>query len=325
MGGLFSKEKERDRAREESAKQGLLAGLAIEAVDHAKARQEAAEQSRLAVFGMLGAPGSYDLPGAASGQFTPGQVGGDIYDTDSARTDKSAAAKGMLKYGHKTGQAGMDLMYGKRTGILDPKKYAKEVAKSGSFRVQSRLTAEAEQLLAKEGEAWQKLDQATRGQIFEGAATALRESMREIKNNAAKGGSARRAALTEANKILAIERTNQIKINETWQANIRLDEYVRQNAMAVQDSNNRFLDNLPGIRDNYNNTMNSLAEMMASVAIPVASAATEKSYAARNAVKEPQILEKLIVGVVGGVLSQYTGGQNPLAGLVDGGGGAGGS
>lgn len=300
---LFSQQKERDRAREASAQQGLLGATAIEAVESAKAQTLAGEQARAELFGALGSPGSYDLPGAASSGSGADFSG--VYDTSQGHSE---TAKSQMKYGHKTGAGGMEIMYGTRKGILDPKKYAEEMKKTAGFRIQSRLTADAESLLAKKGEAWETLDQATRGQITEGAATQLRENIRDIRNRLGKGGSARNEAMADAQQMLARERAHQMRVQETWNANLKLDQYVRENAMRVQTENVKFMDNLPLIRQAYNETMNSLSEMMARVAVPVAAQASSNAFAARNAVQESKIGEKLILGAISGVLSMVGGG-----------------
>lgn len=296
MGGLFSQEQERHRSREEQARQSLIAGMSIEAGKAAEARTQAAEESRQSVFGMLGAPGTYDVPG------TPAGGGGgtaaapsfaDIYQ----KQDIAPEAASMVEYGHLNNAAGWKFLHGGRKGVLDPTKYAQEIAKSSSFRTQSKLQAQAEQLLSREGEEWQRLEQGTLGKISEDAATAVRESMRELKNDAAKGGTARRAALNEAQKIITIQRANEQRSRQTWQANINLDQYVRNVAMQTQQSNQRFLDNLPGIRQAYSNTMNNLSQMMTQYALPIASAASQRGYQARAAVgnKAKAFAEQLIM------------------------------
>ncbi len=299
---LFSQAKERSRAREEAAQQGLFGATALEAVDTARAQTQAGEQARAELFGALGSHGSYDLPGAASSG-TGADFSG-VYDTTQGHSE---AAKAQMKYGHLTGAAGLEMMQGTRKGILDPKKYAEEMKKTAGFRIQSRLTADAESLLAKKGDAWEALDQATRGQITEGAATQLRENIRDIRNRLGKGGSARNEAMADAQQMLARERANQMRVSETWNANLKLDQYVRENAMRVQNENVKFMDNLPLIRQSYNETMNSLAEMMAHVAVPVAAQASQNAFAARNSVKESKIGEKLILGAISGVLSMVGG------------------
>jgi len=319
---LFSDKKVRDRAREESAQQSLLGAMAVESVESAQARMRASEGARGEIYSLLGAPGTYDLPGTeAAGGGGAGDFS-DIYDTSQGISDQ---AKGLIRYGHKLGAAGTDFTEGTRKGILDPKKYAGAVSKTSGFRTQSRLQAQAEQLLAREGAEWERLSQGTLGQISEGAAVALKESMREIRNRAAKGGTARRAAVNEAQQIQAIQSANEMRIRETWQANIRLDDYIKQNARTQQESNARFLDNLPGIRQQYNETMNNLADMMARVAIPTASTASAQAYATRSAVKEPKIAEKLIMAVVSGLVSYVTGGavdlSGPLMSIAEGGAG----
>lgn len=304
---IFSKAKAKSRARSEQGRQSLLAAKAIEAQEAAEARTIAAEQARGNVYSLLGAPGTYDLPGTAGGgSGVPGtDAYGDVYDTSQG---VSSTAKGMLagkiKYGKWTGNPMADFAQSKRKGILDPEKFAKAASQSAMFRMQSRRTAEAEQLLAQEGPAWDKLEQSTLGQIHEGAAVAMRETMRDLKNKSAKGGTARRAAFAEAQQIRAQQDIAFRRINDTWNANLKLHDYVRQNAEAVKLSNQNFLDNLPGIRDQYTQTMNSLADSLVE-STKAASAMSQAGYQARAAVGDSKFWEKLIVGTVGLVASAY--------------------
>jgi len=308
---IFSKAKEKQRARNEAARQGLLSYMAVESVEAEKSRTMAAEQARGNVFNMLGAPGTYDLPGTAGSTGTPGTYD-DVYKTDEQH---SAQAKGLLQYKLSGGvgkkgigsSAAQDEIDDVRKGILDPKKFAAQASQSASFRIQSRQTAESEQLLAQQGPAWEKLSQSTLGQIHEGAATAMKETMRDLKNRSAKGGTARRAAMSEATEIRAKHDVAFQRVNETWNANLQLHDYIRQNAERVSMGNQRFLDGLPGIRDNYQQTMNSLANSM-TAATQAASSMSQAGYQARAAVGDSKFVEQLIIGAVGVVAGYATGG-----------------
>lgn len=318
------------RAKEEAARQSLLAYKAVSGAETEQARALAAEQSRMAVSGMFGAPGTYELPGtagAATTGLTPGAAG-DVYQSDKY-VDPST--KGLLRYKkylpkearrHIKDKDGTG-EFGKMKGILDPEKFAAQTAQSADFRIRSRLTAESEQLLAQQGPAWDMLEQSTLGQIYEGAATAMRETMRDLKNRAAKGGTARRAALNEANQIRQTQDIAQMRINETWQANLKLHQYVRQNAEQVQAGNQRFLDNLPGIRDAYQTTMTSLNDALRH-STRWASQMSMAGYDARAAVGDSNFVEKLVMGgaalaggaLTGGMMGSLSAGQGLFGGLT---------
>lgn len=293
---LFSNKAAKRRARSEAARQSLMAFQAVESVKGAEERMRSSEQARLGVFGMLGAPGTFETPGTAgsAGGGTPGAFSTDIFDENAKSSD---LARGMLQYGKYINKGTLEATKS-RKGIIDPEKYQQAIGQTAGFRIQSKLTSDAEQLLAGKGEAWDQLEQSTLGQIHEGYATALKENLRELKNRGAKGGSARRQALNEANELLVRERVARGKIQETWNANLKLHDYVRANAQRVQESNERFLDNLPGIRDNYNNTMNALSEAMIASS-QVAGSLSQEAYRTRAAVGDSKFLEKLIIGAVG--------------------------
>ncbi len=74
--GLFSSgriDSGKRRADIDYARTRMFGAQAIEEMEHAKARRTAAEQARMGVEGLLGSPGSYDLPGTApSGGGVPG-------------------------------------------------------------------------------------------------------------------------------------------------------------------------------------------------------------------------------------------------------------
>jgi len=299
---IFSKKKAKKRSRQEAARQGYLGYKVVEGTETEQARATAAERSRLGVFGMLGQPGSFDLPGAAGAGSGASYDPTDIYDTSQKH---SAGAKSLLQYSkYLTPEARKEIEEGTRKGILDPEKYSEMIGKTASFRIQSRQTAEAEQLLAGKGEAWERLSQATHGQIFEGAATQMRETMRDLKDQAAKGGTARRTALNQAREIVAKQDIAQMRVNETWKANLDLFNVVRRNADRVQNQNQSFLDNLPQVRDSYQKTMSNLADSMVASA-SAASAMSTAGYKARAAVGDSQFWEKLIIGTVGLVASAY--------------------
>lgn len=312
---IFSNAKAKDRARQEAARQGMLSATALEAQKAAQVRTTSAEQAKARVQGLLGAPGTFDLPGAASSTANFS----DVFQSGTEATALDPTAKGLLQYkSYLKPEAKEYWATGERKDILDPEKYAGEVAKTGEFRIRSRLTSEAEQLLANEGPAWDKLQQSTIGVIMEGAGTQLRETMRDLKNQAAKGGAARRSALTTANEIIARERSIQMRVNETWQANLKLHDYVHKNAENVMEGNRKFLDNLPLISQQYTATMNGLANTLAETS-KLSSTMSSAGYQARAAVGDSNFLGKLIMGtgmLIGGAALSAVGGGPLGAGMM---------
>lgn len=310
---IFSNKKAKDRARKEAARQSILGATALEGMKAAEARTMAGEQAKARVAGLLGAPGTYELPGAASTSGPmPGTGFDDVYQSGTEASQIDPNAKGLLQYkSYMKPEAREYWETAERKGVIDPEKYTQAVSQTADFRIRSRLTAEAEQLLAQKGEAWDRLHQSTIGTIMEGAGTQLRETMRDLKNEAAKGGAARRSALSTANNILARERSIQMRVNETWQANLKLFDFVHQNAEATQAGNRAFLDNLPMVSQQYTATMNGLAGALAETT-RLSSEMSSAGYQARAAVGDSNFLGKLIMGtgmmVGGAALSAFGGG-----------------
>jgi hypothetical protein len=166
------------------------------------------------------------------------------------------------------------------------------------------MTAEAEQLLAQKGPLWEQLENSTLGQIMEGAAVQQREAMRDIRNRAAKGGSARRQALNEAQGLLAQERATQARVQQTWQANLALFDTVRNYASKVQTENVKFMDGLPMIRQSYTNTLAQLTSLQIQ-SYNQASAISMAGHEARQAAGDNNWLGQLVFGVVNTVGAYY--------------------
>lgn len=285
------------RAKREEGRQSLLAAESVEAAEAMTAKAQAAEMAALETYSMLGAPGTYDLPGAGGTTGTPLGTSEGIFATEGSLTEKSDTAKSLLRHQAKSAKAEGGSLAGPREGILDPKAYASKIAQSASFRIQSRMTAEAEQLLARKGPLWEQLENSTLGAIMEGAALQQRDALRNIRNQAAKGGSARRQALNDAQSILAQERATQARVQQTWQANLALFDTVRNYASKVQQENVRFMDGLPMIRQSYTN---SLAQMTALQiqSYNQASAISMAGHEARQAAGDNNWLGQLVFGIV---------------------------
>jgi hypothetical protein len=315
--GIFSNKDEKRDARQFAAQQTYLGAQAQEAVKAQEARVRSAESARGLLQGMLGAPGTYDLPGAAGTTSTPGTAGS-IFQSGTDQTAFDPTAYSNITNIGKLGRPGKKaLAEYEREGVLDPEAYAQQQAGTSEFRMRSRLTGEAEQLLAQEGPAWDMLEQSTLGSIQEGSATQLRETMRDLKSRAAKGGTARRTALNEANQMLARESAARTRINETWQANLRLYDFTRQNAERTMEGNQRWLDNLPQLRTTYQNTMGQLAEMMSSVAIPMTMQASQAGYTAKSAVPQ-DYTGKMIIGLTTTLIGAAAGGAGGGSGMMGG-------
>jgi hypothetical protein len=254
--GILSNKKGIRDAKEVAGAQQYTAIAAMEAADRERARGISGEQAKAAVWGLLGQPGTYGAD--AANNFTQGTNMENLFNTSGLGLSQPNQALGKMapNYGDKK------LLLGQpREGILDPEAYANFISGSSSFRIQSQRVAESEQLLNQEGPAWDMLSNSVLGVINEGSALQLRDSMRKLRNQYAKGGSARRTAMFEANELLTSERAMRTKVQETWQANLALYDSVRQNADRVADGTQRFMAGLPLVNDSYRDAMQRTATM----------------------------------------------------------------
>lgn len=322
--GLFSNSQAKDRAKDEAARQGLLAATAVESIAGASARTTAAEQARARVAGMLGAPGTYGTDFQASGV----GFGDDLYQHGTAATQKDATARGLITASdalNKPAKLAWGISHDptkrtpeERQDIIDPEKYAAAESQTAQFQIRSLMTAQAKQLVEGQGPLWDKLNQSTIGQIIEGAGVQAKEAARDIQNQAAKGGSARRNALITAQNMVAREQAIQTRVHETWQANLALQDYVTNYANNVQEGNQKFLDNLPLISQQYTQTMNSLSGAMVE-ATRASSDMSHMGYMGRAAVEGNQFLDKLVagsIGIVGGAALAMVPGLQGVGGAM---------
>ena len=304
--GAFSNRKGIREAKEAAGQQQAAIIAGMEAASAAEARNVAIEETKANVFMSLGQPGTFG-PGATGTSFGSGgggPVNYDVFDKDAMPNQDLAV------YGSYGGTGQLDTP---RKGIIDPDGYANALSQSIPFQIQSQRVAESQQLLNQEGPAWDLLENATLGQIHEGAALQLRDTLRQLKNQHAKGGTARRTALNEFNSILASERAMRTRVQETWQANLRLHDYVRQNADRVAAGTAKFMADLPGLNDSYRGAMMETAKLQIFAAENAAKFAGE-AYDIRASQQAVNFGTKLLEGVIMAAASSVIGNVLPMAG-----------
>ena len=291
MAKLFSNSKGIREAKEAAGQQQRAMILGLQAADDAKLNVQRIEETKANIFLAMGQNNTYGA-GATGSTYGAGGEGGavnyNLYDDDVA---KNQDFRKLASYG------GKDLFSGSREGIIDPDGFANAVSMSTGFQIQSQQVADSQQLLNQEGPAWDLLENSTLGQIHEGAALQLRDTLRELKNKFAKGGTARRTAANEFNTILAQERAMRTRVQETWQANIRLHHYVRANADRVAAGTSRFIDNLPGLNDSYRGAMMETAKLQIFAAENAAKFAGE-AYDIRASQQAMNFGTRLLEGVI---------------------------
>jgi len=309
---LFSNKENIRRAKEAAGQIQAASIRGMEIADTERARSIAAEETKFSVLTALGTPGTYG-PGATG---TGGEGGGGIFDVSG--TGLSAKDPSLEKFGsfadltamgirregwqYTPEQEAMLKERGTRQGILDPTAYTRELSKSPLFQMQSQQVAEAQQLLNREGPAWERLESSTLGTIHEGAALQLRDTMRRLKNSYAKGGSARRASMNEFQTILAQESAMRTRTQETWQANLRLRDIVNQNFERVRNGSMKFVDALPGLNESYRSAMQSTAAL-AVEATKTAGLMAGEAYDLRMSQQAVNFGTKLVEGLIQAVAS----------------------
>ena len=280
MGKLFSNAKAIKEAKEAAGQQQTAGIMGAEAASAQTARNIAAEQTKSNIFMSLGS--------GVSGSADAGAATGNIFDPDAQRDQD---LKKMASYG------GFKFLKGKREGIIDPDAYTEQTQASTSFAIRDLLTAESLSLLKKEGPEWDMLENSTLGTIYEGAALQLRDTMRQLKNNYAKGGTARRTAINEFGEIQAAESAMRMRVQETWQANLGLYDTVHKAVDNAQSYASTFMQSLPLVNDQYRAAMMHTAEMQIQ-ASQLAMQSTMNAYNTKMTQQPRNFGTKLLEGVI---------------------------
>ena len=308
---LFSNKRNIKRAKEAAGQIQSASIRGMELADTEKARSIAAEQTKFSVLAALGTEGTYG-PGATGTGGEGGRGSGEgIFNTSgeglSGRNQSlgqygnwaNLEESGIRREGwnYSAEQEALLKERGTREGILDPEAYTREISKSPLFQMQSFQVAEAKQLLEREGPAWDRMEQSTLGVIHEGSALQLRDTMRRLKNNYAKGGTARRASMNEFQEIMAAQDAMTTRTQQTWQANLTLRDYVNKNFESVRNGSMKFVDALPGLNDAYRTSMLETSRL-AVEATKTAALMAGNAYDLRMSQQAVNFGTKLVEGLV---------------------------
>ena len=297
---LYSNKKGIKEAKEAAGAQQYAAAKAMETTAAQTARMQAEEQSKLAVLGLLGKPVTF-----GSNVFSQTINNQNNIDNPQSIYDESGyglsqpdqSLKQLMVNTNKKGLLGTP-----RQGILDPESYAKTIAGTVPFQIQSQRVSEANQLLNQEGPAWDMLKNSVLGVINEGAAIQLRDDLRLLRNQAAKGGAARRQALDNANEILVQERAMRTRVHETWQANLALFDAVRVNSDRVAAGTSTFMEGLPLVNENYRNAMLKASDIQ-NTSSQLAAQSALQAYETKMTQQPVNFGTKLAEGLIGVVAS----------------------
>lgn len=233
------------------------ADYALGQPEEIRARRTAAEETYQNVLNRIGSKGTYETVGGTpdagtstdSGVGTAAGTGGGIFKQQDVY-------KGALKTVKGT--------------VLDPKKAAAAATDSAQGRIVSRMTAEAEQTLAREGPLYDEMVRNTQLPIIESSAQIARQNAEQIKRMAARGGSARRQALEAVTQIRAQEQLNSSRMQQLAQTRNQIDLWARDNAKTTVEFGQNWAANLGGIRESYQSAMDKASELMLDSAIPKA-------------------------------------------------------
>ena len=301
------------KKREAAVMRGLSA-LAAAQPEEIRTRRTAAEQTYSGILNRLGAEGTYEKVGGTT-SLTGAESPGAPQEASIFKTEKA-------KSGHAVD---IDRRYMDDRAIqditrLDPDATIKNVEKSAQFRIASRLTAESEQLLAREGELYDEMEKNLQLPILEGSAAMARENASELKRMFAKGGSARRAGFEAVQRIRSQERINSARIQAISQERFKLDEWSRENARTNLEFGQNWASNVGGVRESFNTALDKASELMLAGALPIMVRAQQSAMAARQAAhaENREKVGRWVSGIVS-VVGAFLGGAGAILGSAIGG------
>jgi hypothetical protein len=320
-----------------------LSALAAAQPAEIRERRLAAEQAYGGILSRLGAPGTYDGAPAAAAPGAPEAPAAPLSGKERKQwirqRTKELRRQGVFKPGtaakaealrrEETGgfvtskvmdpaARKIDVRYTKPSELqdvrkIDPESYMVQMEGSAQFRIASRLTAEAEQLVARKGELWNELVNFQQLPIIEAAAMMQRENAENIRRAMARGGAARRDAFAAVQQMRAQERINGEKVRALAAHRIELDQWARDNARTQLEWNQNWAANQAGVRESYNNAMDRASELMVSSALPVMFASKQEAARFRQQAHEQN--RNKVMRWVNGVVGVATMGAGIAGGL----------
>jgi len=294
------------------------ASQTLQETDEMKQRRMAQETAYAGLRSQLGAEGTYDTPTA--GTPTAGAESPDLFK-QAEKGDVANLNKSLVT----TGQ------------IPDAQKIAALNLGSTEGRIASRLTAEAEQLIKREGPLWDEMSKSVTGPIMEGAASFMQEQSETLRRMYARGGAARNRARQGMQEIRVAEQANRARSTQLWNSSLALNQWARDNARTQLQFNEQWASNAPGIRNSFYEQLDNISKFMVESSIPMAmnlTAAGQQASDNRNAEKRAKMQKTLAMGIAaaavitGGAALAFApalaGGAGGMAGLMGGLSGGGG-
>jgi hypothetical protein len=247
--------------------QGLASGILSES-----------ERARSIVYSSLGQPGTYGPgPGSTSGPLSLGvlkptyAVGDSPLGTMTSKSGVVTGADVKLK--------GSPAWKGRKEWTVEGMELSAEdmaanVMGSSSYRTVSRMVAEAEQLMNRQGPLWTELNNSVVGSVYASNAAFQRDSMEQLARSLARGGSARRSGVQLAAAFQAQEQINRNRTNQLWASKLQLEEFRMANAQQTTTFAQSWVNNASGIRDSYSNALQNLTMFWSQTMAPTLAGAT---------------------------------------------------
>lgn len=300
------------RADQEIAQKNLLAG----------------EQAKLNLLSSLGQPGTYGPgPGSVSGPLSLGV----LQPTGiSGLTPQGLATSTLKKSGFVTGEDVRIKEKPKYLGVknwevsgevINPEALTAQIQGTSGFRTVSKMVAEAEQLMNREGPLWNQLNNSIVGGIYETNAAFQRQAMEQVARSVARGGTARRVGLGMAQAFQVQEQVNRTRTGQLWQAKMQLEEYRTNYAQQVTNFSQAWVNNEAGVRDSFSNALQNLQMFWSTTMAPTLAGATVNAQSAtqRGILNASQgimdaagVKSQAISGAINGIIGV---GQQILGGL----------
>ncbi len=224
-----------------------LAAFAAQIPEEMAERRRQQEQAYLTLRGELGKKGTYETEGAAS--TGEGVEVADIYQK------ASIGRLGNLAYGGGGQDVGQ---------TINPSAIVNEIKKSTEFRIASRLTAESEQMLKREGPLWDEMQKSVQGPIIEGSSAFLQEQAEGMRREFAKGGAARNRARQGMQEFRMKEKIAATKQQQLWNSSLALNQWSRDNARTQLNFNQQWASNAGGIRESFHQALDNAGKVMLS-------------------------------------------------------------
>ena len=338
----------RDLARIEAAKRGVSADA-----QRSAGNIMAVEQARNMLYNQLGRPGTYETSPRAGGPIglgtlAPSGVGGlapvapgaapslGVWNAQSGEVGPQDVGS---RRGGTTSKWNFDAQKWESQGFeLDPEAMASTAMDSQGFRNMSRMMAESGQLLAGEGELYNKYTQSIVGGTFGATAARSRVVADEIVRESARtGGDATSKALKFAAKARAQEDINRTHVGTLWQSKLAMETQFRNYAGQVEKMAREWVGS--AVRDTFVNVLNQTQNYWTNVMLPelmpqqanAASKVTDATMQAQQMALEAQMQKISAISngvaslgsIVGGGMGGGGGLGGMLGGMMGGGGGGG--